>query len=76
MLFDDTVDRTALPAPARGTLGTEVASMAERDVGIGNQLVGSVVVGVPDAVAHCLNLSQPTSPLPSSLVSPSRILKS
>ena len=76
MLLDDTMDKTALPAPARGTLGTAVTSMAERDVGIGDQLVGSVVVGVPDAVAHRLNLSQPTSPLPSSLVSPSRLLKS
>ena len=57
MLLDDTVNRTAQPAPARGTLGTAVTSMAESDVGIGNQLVGSVVVGVPDAVAHCLNLS-------------------
>ena len=51
-------------------------AVVERDVGIGNQLVGSVIVGVPDAVAHCLNLSQPTSLLPSSLVSPSRLLKS
>ena len=54
MLFDDTMDRTALPAHARGTLGTAVASTAERDVGIGNQVVGSVLVGVPDVVAHRL----------------------
>ena len=57
MFLDDTVDRTAQPAPARGTLGTAVTSMAARVVGIGNQLVGSVVVGVPDVVAHRLNLS-------------------
>ena len=56
-MLDDTMGRIAQPAPAGGTLGTAVISMAERDVGIGNQLVGSVVVGDPDAMAHCLNLS-------------------
>ena len=50
-MYDDTMNSY------KYTLGTAVTSMAERDVGIDNQLVGSVVVGVPDAVAHCLNLS-------------------
>ena len=50
-MYDDTMNSY------KYTLEAAVTSMAERDVGIGNQLVGFVVVGVPDAVAHCLNLS-------------------